>query len=145
MHTDTVGQEKYRAMAPMLYRNAHVAALGFDVTHRDSMDACDYWAREIRGSGVECLLVAVGNKIDLAHERQISTEEARAHFEEKGVPYFETSAKTGEGVNEFFEAMVRLALERHLPSLMADVNNNSKVADDEVVLRKRRDDKCTIC
>ena len=145
MHTDTAGQEKFRALAKMYYQGAHAALLGFDVTKRYTMGVCDSWIREIRGStNPGCVLVAVGNKIDLVDERQISTEEARTHFEEEDVPYFETSARTGEGVRELFEGVVRLIIERQFSSFMTDANNN-EIASEEDEPRDRKEGKCTIC
>lgn len=45
-----------------------------------------------------------GSKTEPAHEsrRQVSTEEAQAYATENGLLFFETSAKTGEGVVEVF-------------------------------------------
>lgn len=145
--TETAGQERYHGITPAYFRNAHAAILGFDVTRRDTMDVCDRWLSGVRSSSSSpgCVVVAVGNKIDLADKRQISTEEARAHFEKMGVPYFETSAKTGEGVNELFEALVRLVIEGHFPTLVDDVNNNNRIAADEDEPRDKKEDKCTIC
>ena len=120
----------------MVLQGAQAAILGFDVTHRETMDICDYWVREIRNSNADCAVVAVGNKIDLSDRREISTEEARAHFEEKGVPYFETSAKTGEGVNELFEAVTQMTICR---------NNENEEGTDVGEAQTPEDGKCIIC
>ena len=46
------------------------------------MDGCDRWIEELRKTGdPDCVVVAVGNKIDLYDQRDISTEGAREHFE----------------------------------------------------------------
>lgn len=142
--TDTAGQERYRSLAPMYIRGAGAVILGFDVTHRDTMDGCDRWVEELHKIGdPDCVVVAVGNKIDLYGQRDISTEEAREHFEsmEPPVPYFETSAKTGEGVNELFDSVVRLVIERKAESMNNNNNNNENSDEDE----DEKDDKCIIC
>ena len=130
-NTDTAGPERFRFMAPMYYRNAQAVIVGFDVTRRETMNACDRWVEELRTNVPDCVVVAVGNKIDLAERREISTEEARAHFEEKGVPYFETSAKTGEGVNELFDAVVRMVIERITKRNVDAVNNENMSKNEE--------------
>lgn len=89
----------------------HGVVLVFDVTARRTLQRCDQWVRELCKKGEpERAVVAVGNKIDLADRREVSTEEARAHFESMtpNIPYFEASALTGEGVNDVFQAVVRM-------------------------------------
>ena len=148
METDTAGQERFHSLGPMYYRGAHAAILGFDVTRREGVDNCDRWLSEIRGSrNKKCVLVAVGNKIDLVGQREVSTEEAREHFGAEGVPYFETSAKTGEGVNELFEAVVKLVIDEHFQSLVSERNDNEAVEREKGSRgepRGKRDDKCII-
>ena len=50
--------------------------------------------------------ILVGNKSDLADNRVVSTDEARNFAEQIGAQYFETSAKTGDGVDEAFRAAI---------------------------------------
>ena len=45
----------------------------------------------------------VGNKIDDADKRQVSTEEGQAKAEELGVQFIETSAKAGINVKTLFK------------------------------------------
>lgn len=118
--------------------------MGFDVTDRSSLETCDRWIEELRKTGEpDCVVVAVGNKIDLKEYRQISTEEAREHFErmEPPVPYFETSAKTGEGVDELFDSVVQMIVERHTEFM----NNDNENTDEDEGRTKQKDDKCIIC
>ena len=44
--------------------------------------------------------VLVGNKSDLVHDRAVDIEQARSFAKQQGMPYYETSAKTGEGITE---------------------------------------------
>eukprot|EP01084_Bolivina_argentea_P008864 16570_1 len=48
----------------------------------------------------------IGNKIDLKEKRVISYDTALQLANQKEMKYFEVSAKTGENVNEAFEAMI---------------------------------------
>lgn len=47
---DTAGQEKYRCLTKMYFRDANVALVVFDVTNRRSFDSVDFWYDEISGS-----------------------------------------------------------------------------------------------
>lgn len=46
--------------------------------------------------------ILVGCKSDLKDQRQVSAEEARKFAEENEMPFIETSAKSGENVEEAF-------------------------------------------
>mmetsp|Transcript_17215 Transcript_17215/g.26589 ORF Transcript_17215/g.26589 Transcript_17215/m.26589 type:complete len:120 (-) Transcript_17215:33-392(-) len=48
------------------------------------------------------IIVLVGNKIDLAHEREVSTSEGQRFAEQNQLLFFETSAKSGENVATSF-------------------------------------------
>ena len=128
-------------MAPMWYHDAQAAIVGFDVTNLYSLKVCDSWIQELRTNVPDCVVVTVGNKIDLVDERRISTEEARAHFETMNppLPYFETSAKTGEGVNGLFDAVVRMVIERITKRNVDAVNNENMNKN------KEEDGQCIIC
>lgn len=48
------------------------------------------------------VIVLVGNKVDLADKREVSSEEGEEYATSNGLLFSETSAKTGENVNEMF-------------------------------------------
>ena len=49
---DTAGQEKYRALAKVFYKNAAVCILVYDITRRSSFDELkNYWINEIKSNG----------------------------------------------------------------------------------------------
>ena len=130
----------------MYYHDAQAAIVGFDVTDPYSLKVCNSWIQELRTNVPDCVVVAVGNKIDLVDERRISAEVARAHFETMNppLPYFETSAKTGEGVNELFDAVVRTLIQRNALTVNKDTNKN-KTVKDAAENQTPEDGKCVIC
>ena len=68
----------------------------YDITQKTSFDHVKSWveeARKIRGDQVS--IIIVGNKIDLAEKRQVSTEEGQALADELGTKFTEASAKVG--------------------------------------------------
>ena len=102
---DTAGQERFRKLTTAYYKNAKGIILVFDVTRRDSFDMVTFWMSEIQKHAIENVVkVLVGNQID-REERVIQKSEGKAKAEEFGVEYFETSAKSGEGIDELFRFM----------------------------------------
>lgn len=49
-----------------------------------------------------------GNKIDLTENRQVTTKEGNDLAAKLGIPFIETSAKTGENVTKLFEMLIHL-------------------------------------
>jgi small GTP-binding protein len=107
---DTAGQEKYRSLAPMYYRSAHVAILCFDLTNRESFQALGAWADELAEKGTgELQTIIVGCKADLTDARAVAREEAQEFAFEKGAShYLECSAKAGSGVADLFTKAAEL-------------------------------------
>ena len=101
---DTAGQESFRSIVRSYYRGACTCVVVFDVTRRATFMRVRRWIEESTEFGSEQMfLVLVGNKCDLQHRREVSTEEGTQCAEELGcVAYIETSAKTGDGVDAVF-------------------------------------------
>mmetsp|Transcript_140113 Transcript_140113/g.390604 ORF Transcript_140113/g.390604 Transcript_140113/m.390604 type:complete len:206 (+) Transcript_140113:61-678(+) len=97
---DTAGQERYRSLAPSYYRGAGAAVVVFDITSRGSFDAAKGWVEELHGT--DTLIALAGNKSDLSASRTVDREVAWAYADSMGIIYMETSAKSGQNVNEFF-------------------------------------------
>ncbi|KAH0791943.1 ras family-domain-containing protein [Histomonas meleagridis] len=119
---DTAGSETYKSLAPMYYRDADLAILTFAVgdinpesliSSRESFEDIDLWHKEIMEFNKKTLFCICGNMSDIPEEqREITTEEGRDKAMSYNVDYFETSAKTGNGINELFTTMAQKCLER---------------------------------
>jgi small GTP-binding protein len=109
---DTSGQERYRSVAPAMVHGADVGVLIFDVTaHADTFDAISGWIDFLKGIE-DCPCVVVGNKIDLTNQRAVSTVDGYTFASSRGFQYYETSAKSGEGVKLAFESIWADAVDR---------------------------------
>lgn len=107
---DTAGQEKFRSINSLYYRNSAAAIVVFDLTSAASFRNVASWLDEIRRHGGRSMIMALaGNKADLKASRAVSFEEAKAFADSQRMMYFETSAKTGAGINEMFRAIAMQA------------------------------------
>ena len=109
---DTAGQDKFRAITRNYYKGANGIILIFDVTNVKSYENIKKWINEIKEEISEKVkIVLIGNKIDNVQERKISREQGDKLASEIGVKFFETSAKTGEGINESVFFLVKKIFE----------------------------------
>ena len=102
---DTAGQERYNTLTTGFFKSTQCILLCFALTDRVSFESVHRWMTQINTlSPKDVLVILVGNKSDLAQERKISEEEARALAQNFCIDYFETSAVSGENINELFVA-----------------------------------------
>lgn len=122
---DTAGQERFRSIVPMYFRAANVALVMFDLGSRLSFEATQGWISELQSVASPHLFL-VGNKSDLDNvERQISAEEGHRLAKQRyRCPYFETSAKTGEGIQALFDGILA-CIGNELASSSSDENDSN--------------------
>jgi Ras-related protein Rab-5C len=88
-------------------RNAQAAVVVYDITKSASLTKAQSWIKELQRQASPGIIIALaGNKADLADDeengRQVSFQEGQDYAKEAGALFFETSAKTGAGVQELF-------------------------------------------
>ena len=109
---DTAGQEKYKSMVSSYYRGANVALVVFDITSRSSFESLPLWIENYYKNGPEQKnIILIGNKKDMADQRQVTQEEAEEFSETNNMIYFETSAKEGDNVDYVFNFAAEKLLE----------------------------------
>jgi len=100
---DTAGQERFRTITSAYYRGAHGIALVYDVTSRESFDNMTYWLKHMQKyANADVCKILVGNKTDLLDKRVVPTSEGQQLASRSNCEFYETSAKTGEGVEHAF-------------------------------------------
>ena len=106
---DTAGQERFRSLIPNYIRDSAVAVIVYDLTNTQSFENIQKWIDDVKNErGDEALLVLVGNKSDKADERAVSEDDAQSKAKQLNLPYIETSAKSGENVQQLFKMISNL-------------------------------------
>ena len=100
---DTAGQENFRSITRAYYKNSACAIIVYDISRRASFESISTWIEDCKNSSPKSVfMVLVGNKCDLEQEREITFDEGKELAESNGMLFFETSAKTGQNVEELF-------------------------------------------
>ncbi|XP_013378118.1 PREDICTED: dnaJ homolog subfamily C member 27 [Chinchilla lanigera] len=107
---DMAGHPFFYEVRNEFYKDTQGVILVYDVGQKESFDALDMWLAEMKqelgphGNVDNIVFVVCANKIDCAKHRCVDESEGRLWAESRGFLYFETSAQTGEGINEMFQA-----------------------------------------
>ena len=108
---DTSGQERFRSITQNFYRNADGILFVYDVTNRESFSHIKDWLMDSQVEDSDIKRILVGNKIDLEDKRAIDAEKMNSFAESKKMKCYETSAKSGENVENIFKEISLLILE----------------------------------
>jgi len=106
---DTAGQEEFSTMRDHYMRDGQGFLLCFDMTSdRSFLEMQDFYKQILRVKEMDRVpLVIAANKCDLSDQRKVSTEQGKEFADQHKCPYFETSAKTRQNVEEAFAEVVR--------------------------------------
>ena len=103
---DTAGQEKFKSLSPIYFRNAAAAICVFSLTSRASFANIKSWIDSFHDvAGSRAIVYIAANKCDLEHEFEVTVEEAKEWAAEQNLKLFTTSAKTGEGIVAMFREL----------------------------------------
>ena len=102
---DTAGQEKYRSLAKIFYKDARVICLVYDITDIKSFNEIkSYWYEMVKThAGEDVLLAVVANKSDLFDNAEVKNEEGEEFAKEIGAIFQATSAKSDTGITNLFD------------------------------------------
>ena len=106
---DTAGQEKYRSIAKIFYKDAKIIVLVYSITNKESFETLkNYWYQEVKSTAYpDVILAVVGNKHDLYNQSQIPDEEAKSWADSIGAIFQFTSAKSNNGIDLLFENLAK--------------------------------------
>ncbi|KAK3739919.1 hypothetical protein QZH41_004930 [Actinostola sp. cb2023] len=100
---DTAGQERFRSVTRSYYRGAAGALLVYDISSRETFNSLTNWLTDARTlASPNIVIILVGNKKDLDADREVTFLEASRFAQENDLIFLETSALSGENVEEGF-------------------------------------------
>ncbi len=123
---DTASQERYNSIYSDIINLSDGILIVFDVTNNVTFKEANIFLRNIEENinREDKVIFLVGNKIDRS-DREVKYEEAMNFAKENNIKYFETSAKTGYGINEVFNEIYKDIYELYQKN-NKDLNINDK-------------------
>jgi len=123
---DTVGQEKFRSLSKLFFKDTKIVILVYSIVDKKSFDNLSYWLNSVKETiGSDFILGVVGNKCDLFLEQKVD-EELGAEFAKKNGGIFEQiSAKENRtGLDNYITKLVSEYLKLN-PQEITNKSNNS--------------------
>lgn len=102
---DSAGQERFKTVTRQYYKNAEGVMLIYDVTSQKSFSMIEEWFKSIiENKRKDAQVILIGNKKDMVN-RVISAEQGESLAKKFEIKYYETSALSGENVDQVFEEL----------------------------------------
>ena len=104
---DTAGQEKFRSLAQIFYKDAKAIILVYDITNLKSFEELkNYWYPKVKENCQSDIILGIaGNKDDLYENEQVSFQDAQNFADEIGAIYKKTSALNNSNIQFIFECI----------------------------------------
>ena len=155
---DTVGQEKYRSLTKIFYKDADIIIFVYDITTEFSFKAIkDYWYQETKEhTDIEPILALAANKIDLYKDEQITNSDGKEYADEINAIFQNTSALSNTGIDNLFENLGRKFIdpdfdyknpgkETKRKNQSKNINNERKKGDNKINLKDVKKEKKRCC
>ncbi|MHA1948616.1 MAG: Rab family GTPase [Candidatus Thorarchaeota archaeon] len=111
---DMGGQSTYRELRRQFMKGASAAIIVYDVTRPETFMAMNNWFESFKEVCPDSPALICANKVDLADKRMVPEEPGRMLRDWFQSEYFETSAKTGDEVNNVFSRTADVVLVKAL-------------------------------
>lgn len=109
---DTAGQEQYKSIAKVFYRDASIGILVYDITNEKSYEELNFWMNQLKKNASKDIIIGIcGNKSDLYLKEKVDEEKARKFADSNNCEFTLTSAKNGNGIYEIFQKLGRIFLD----------------------------------
>ena len=137
---DTAGQEKYRSLTKLFYKDSKIIIFVYDITRKKTFEELEFWTKEIEDSLKNVHVIGIiGNKIDLFENEEVDEFKARDYAKNKKGFFKLVSAKENpKGFISFLEEMLHNYIKKRKGKI-----NKDKV--EKVKLKKNSSGKIGCC
>ena len=104
---DTVGQEQYRSLNTLFFKNSQICIIVYDITRPQTFNNIkNYWYESVITQGLDGIICCiVGNKSDLLQYEKVDRDEVKDFCDEINAILKFTSAKDNSCMDELFDEL----------------------------------------
>ena len=106
---DTSRQENYKSITRGYYKSSAWAFIVYDITKLNTFNNINNCIKDcVNLAPKNILLVLIGNKSDLEENREVDYDLGKNLADENNMIFFETSALTGNNINNAFNSSINI-------------------------------------
>ena len=110
---DIAGHIKFQNIRKIFYEGSSAVLFLYDITNAKTFEGISYWINDIAWVIGDKYGILIGNKKDLQKARVITEEQGKKLAAGYQLDFMETSAKTGENVNNVFDLITENLIKQY--------------------------------
>ena len=137
--------ERTRSLTSNYYHGSHAVLFVYAIDDMYSLNVLRNWIEDAEKDARGALKFLVGNKIDLKDEStQVELQLAESFYKNNSLDggLFQVSAKTGEGIKEMFEAILKLLLDKKKATVQQENAFTVGAGDESELQQKTKNCSC---
>ena len=104
---DTIGQERFRSLTKVFFKNSDIVIFVFDITQKQSFDDLEYWFKIIKEElGNAPIKGLAANKQDLFEYQKVDDDTIQMYADKKGIKYKFTTATNPTNFSKLIEELL---------------------------------------
>ena len=104
---DTIGQEKFRSLTKVFFKNSGIVIFVFDITDKPSFDDLNYWYKTVDEElGDKPVKGLAANKLDLFDNQAVDDNTIKDYASQKGIKFQYTTATNPANFNKLLEDLL---------------------------------------
>jgi small GTP-binding protein len=127
---DILGQKKFSELKRSAYKGANAAFIVLDLTRMETLYSFKEWLESLYEVAPDIPIVVLANKNDL--QPHFGIEEIKMEIGDLNFPFYLTSAKTGENVNDAFSTLGKMMTKSKIAQLRKPRKKKSLSAEFEL-------------
>ena len=143
---DTAGQEKFRAISVNYLKGINGVILVFDITKKVTFDLIQSWIKDINQNNDGNIgKILLGNKSDLAENREVLKEDAELLAKDLECKYYEGSAKSGENIIEALDEVAKISFQYYKNVIESEKRHSIRISSESHNNNNKEEEKKKCC